>query len=96
MRRILMVAVLSMAFAVPASAAHSIRGVVTAMDDAGKTFTCHWQTSDWTYKTTAKTAFRVGHKAASWSDLKVGETVQVSYHKHGGDRVADQVTITAP
>src|ERR1700681_1593732 len=26
-------------------------GTVTAVDDAAKTFTCHWKTKEWTFKT---------------------------------------------
>jgi hypothetical protein len=68
-------------------------GTVTTIDDAGKTFGCHWQTGDWTYRTTDKTVFRVGRKAGSWSDLKVGETVQVTYHAFDTESMADLVVV---
>jgi hypothetical protein len=70
-------------------------GVVTAIDNAGKTFTCHWRTSDWTYRTDDRTVFRMGRGAGSWSDLKVGETVQVDSHVETNGQVADLVTISA-
>ena len=70
-------------------------GVVTSIDDASKTFGCHWNTSDWTYTTTAKTVFRMAGRPAGFSDLKVGETVRVKYHVVGKKWVADRVTITA-
>jgi hypothetical protein len=41
-----------------------------------------------------KIIFRNGKQAGSWSDLKVGQTVEVNYfHQQGKDRVADEVTI---
>jgi Domain of unknown function (DUF5666) len=69
-------------------------GIVTTLDDGAKTFGCHWKTRDWTYRTTDKTTFRIGGQAGSWSDLKVGQTVKVSYHWQDKNRVADRVTIT--
>ena len=72
----------------------SIRlGIVTTLDDAAKTFGCHWKTRDWTYRTTDKTTFQIGSQAGSWSDLKVGQTVEVGFHWLGKNRVADRVTI---
>ena len=68
-------------------------GIVTTLDDAAKTFGCHWKTRDWTYRTTDKTTFRIGSQAGSWSDLKVGQSVKVNYHWQGKNRVADRVTI---
>jgi len=94
MRKIALAVLVSTALAAPASAIDA--GVVTAVDSAARTFTCHWKTTDSTYQTTEKTVFRIGRKAGSWSDLKVGETVQVSYHRQGQDRIADRVTIAAP
>ena len=46
---------------------------MTYVDDFGETFSRHWKTGDWTYKTSDKTAFRLGCKKAAFSDLKVGE-----------------------
>jgi hypothetical protein len=71
-------------------------GAVTAIDDAAKTFTCHWKTTDWTFKTNDKTTYSVGTKAGSWSDLKVGSEVKVTSHDEGSDHIADQVSIKAP
>jgi hypothetical protein len=92
MRKALIVAVLSAAFVVSATAKEQ-RGAILSVDDAGKTFICHWGANDWTYKTTDKTAFRVRGKNASWSDLKVGVRVNVGYHLVGKERVADWVNI---
>jgi hypothetical protein len=88
-------------FAVSATASaqevkHTIRGAVTAVDDAAKTFTCHWKTKDWTFKTNDKTTYSVGTKAGFWSDLKLGSEVSVSSHDEGSDHIADQVSIKAP
>jgi hypothetical protein len=97
MRKILIAAMLSAAFVVPANAQerHGIRGTVTAIDDAGKTFSCHWRTADWTYRTADKTVFRIGKKTGSFSDLKVGAAVKVDFHLVGKDRIADTVVIGA-
>jgi hypothetical protein len=96
MRKALMAAILAAGFAVPASAESkvSLRGIVTAVDNGAKTFVCHWKTSDWTYKTTAKTVFHLAKKPADFSDLKAGQTVQVKYHVVGKDWIADRVAIT--
>jgi len=48
---------------------------------------------DRTYKTTDKTVFRVGTKNGTWSDLKLGERVNIFYRVVGTDRIADRVTI---
>ena len=68
-------------------------GTVTTIDDASKTFSCHWKTSDSTYTTTDQTVFRMARKPARFSDLKVGETVQIEYHVVNKDWVADRVVI---
>jgi hypothetical protein len=89
---------LAAAFVVPANAQERHRskaGTVTAIDDAGRTFSCHWKTVDWTYGTADKTVFRVGKKTGSFSDLKVGATVKVNYHLVGNERIADRVVISA-
>jgi hypothetical protein len=88
-------------FAISATASaqdvkHKRAGVVTAVDDAAKTFTCQWKTKDWTFKTNDKTTYSVGTKAGSWSDLKVGSEVSVTSHDEGSDHIADQVSIKAP
>ncbi|HVT58474.1 MAG TPA: hypothetical protein VHR45_08740 [Thermoanaerobaculia bacterium] len=71
-------------------------GAVTAVDDTAKTFTCHWHDKDWTFKTTDKTTYWLGTKAATWSDVKVGIGVSVVSHGEGGGQVADKVTIKPP
>jgi len=97
MRKVLMAAVLAMGFAVPVTGEAKVftrSGIVTAVDNGAKTFGCHWKTSDWTYKTTAKTVFHLAKKPAGFSDLKAGQTVQVKYHVVGKDWIADGVAIT--
>jgi hypothetical protein len=71
-------------------------GTIVSVDEATKSFTCHWGVMDKTYKTTDKTVFRVGQKDGDWSDLKVGATVYVGYHPVGEDRVAYKIEIKAP
>lgn len=97
MRKILLAVTLATAFVAQASTRPRpiVGGTVTGVNDAGKSFNCHWQTRDWSYQTTPKTAFLVGKKNASFADLKVGDTVQVKYHVAGKDRIADRVIITA-
>ena len=68
-------------------------GVVASVDDTTHTFTCHGGKRDWTYKTTEKTVYLVGAKNASWSDLKKGAQVEVTYKIGGKFRFADKVVI---
>lgn len=92
MRKALIAAALSAAFLATANAEEQ-GGNIVSVDDAAKTFICHWGANDWTYKTTDKTAIRVGGKNGAWSDLKTGVRVNVGYHLVGKERVADWVTI---
>jgi hypothetical protein len=95
MRKVLIAAAFSAVFAVSANALEQ-GGTIISVDEAGKSFTCHWGVMDKTYKTTDKTVFRVGQKDGAWSDLRVGATVYVAYHPVGEDRVAYKVEIKAP
>jgi len=92
-------AMLSSAFA-----AQDPNRIVTAVDDAAKTFSCQAKAGEpsWTYKTTGKTVFRMAGKRVrlsyiwqkgSFSDLKVGDVVTVQYHLDGKDRIAERVAI---
>jgi hypothetical protein len=96
MRKILMLAFLTM-FATTATAwaAKQERktGTIVGLDSAAKTFICHWGGEDRAYKTTDKTVFRVGPKSGAWSDLKMGERVNILYRVVGSDRVADRVVV---
>lgn len=94
MRRILVMAALVM-FGMTADAAAAQRktGTIVSLDESTKTFVCQWGGEDKAYKTTDKTVFRVGPKAGSWSDLKLGERVNILYRTVGKDRVADRVTV---
>lgn len=69
-------------------------GKVSAVSDASKTFTLKWKTKESSYRTSAETTYLIGEKKATWSDLKVGDEVTVTYHLDGKDRVADKVSIT--
>src|SRR5215211_3228275 len=95
MRKTLMVAVVSATFAMTANvwAAERKTGTIVSLDNATKTFICQWGGEDRAYKTTAKTVFRVGTKNGAWSDLQLGERVNILYRVVGADRVADRVTI---
>jgi hypothetical protein len=95
MRKLVIAAALSAAFMNGAYALEQ-GGTIVSVDEASKTFTCHWGVMDKTYKTTDKTVFRVGQKDGTWSDLKVGAGIHVSYHPVGDERVAYRVEITAP
>ena len=98
MFKLLMAAVLSAAFAVPANADVAVirKGTITTVGDVDKTFACHGKTSDWTYTTTDRTVFQMARKPAGFSELKVGETVWVKAHLVGKGWVTDRVMITAP
>jgi len=98
MRKLLLAAMLTAAFVAPANADFfgvKTGGAIIAVDAAGKSFTCHWKTHDWTYRTTGKTVFRLGKKKAAFADLKIGETIAVTYHTVKHRRVADRVVIGA-
>jgi hypothetical protein len=71
-------------------------GTVSAIDDGARTFTAARRNRPWTYHTTDKTRFLVGGSPGAWSDLKVGSRVQVRWHRAGGQRVADIVSIRPP
>ena len=95
MRRVVIAAAFSAAFMVAAQALEQ-GGTIISIDEANKAFTCHWGVMDETYKTTEKTVIRVGQKDGTWSDLKVGASVHVSYHPVGDDRVAYKVEVALP
>ena len=95
MRRVVIAAAFSAAFMVAAQALEQ-GGTIISIDEANKAFTCHWGVMDKTYKTTEKTVIRVGQKDGTWSDLKVGASVHVSYHPVGDDRVAYKVEVALP
>jgi len=68
-------------------------GRVSAIDDQTRSFTCTWKTRTWTFRTTDKTAYFVGSRRGSWSDLKVGAVVRITFHRLGGERIADEIRI---
>ena len=95
MRKTLLVAALSAMLAMTANvrAAEQKTGTIIAIDNSGKTFICQWGGEDRTYKTTDKTVYRVGTKNGTWSDLKLGERVNIFYRVVDNERVADRVTV---
>jgi len=92
-KMLLMVASVLFALTADASAAQRKTGTIVSLDEATKTFICQWGGEDRPYKTTGSTVFRVGNKNGAWSDLKLGERVNILYRVVGKDRVADRVTI---
>lgn len=96
MRKLLLAVLLSVACVVHhVSAAPVESATVTAIDDVARTFRCRWKTKDWTFQTTKITVFLAGTRQAEFGDLRVGQTVNVSYHRTGGGRTADRVVIIA-
>lgn len=79
--------------AVAAWAAAMRSGKITALDDAAKSFTCHREAGDTTYKTNDKTTFWVGTEVGTWTDLKKGVVVTITAHDEGGVKVADKVMV---
>jgi hypothetical protein len=61
MRKLVIAAAFSAAFMSGAQALEQ-GGTVLSVDEASKTFTCHWGVMDKTYKTTEKTVIRVGQQ----------------------------------
>ena len=83
-----------------ASAAFDPHRIVTGVDYANKTVSCHAKRGEpsYTYKTTDNTVVRISGKRprqsrGEFSQIKVGEVITVEYHLHGHDRVADRIVI---
>jgi hypothetical protein len=70
--------------------AMNAKGAVTAMDATAKTITV----GDKTFATTDTTKYMAHGKKAMMSDVKVGDTVSVSYTKDGDTMTATRVTVT--
>src|SRR5436305_2368536 len=70
--------------------AMSAKGAVTAMDATAKTITV----GDKTFATTDTTKYMAHGKKATMSDVKVGDTVSVTYTKDGDTMTATKVTVT--
>ena len=72
------------------------KGVITAIDSSGHTFTCHWESDNWTYRVSGDTTYYVnGTQVVSFADLKIDGTIEVEYHEDGGARIADRVVLVA-
>lgn len=95
MRKMLVVALacITLGMTADAWAAQRKTGTIVSLDEATKTFVCQWGGENRAYKTSDQTVFRVGTKSGTWSDLKLGERVNILYRLVGKDRVADRVTI---
>jgi hypothetical protein len=103
-KRLVTVTLATMLTLAPAFAAFDPNRIVTAVDYAAGTFSCHAEAGApvYTYRTTPRTVFRVSGERVKlrylWqkgrlSDLKIGETITVQYHLRGGERIADRVAI---
>jgi Cu/Ag efflux protein CusF len=92
MRKALIAALFSAVFTVNANAMEQ-GGVIVSVDRASKTFTVRWATADRTYIANDKMVIRVGEKKGTWSDLKTGTKVNISFHPVDGKRVAYDVQI---
>jgi hypothetical protein len=68
-------------------------GKIISLDPAAKTFICQWGGEDRVYKTTDKTVFRVGTKNGDWSNLKLGDRVNIFYRMADKERIAERVVI---
>ena len=80
-----------------APAAFDPHRIVTGVDYATKTVSCHAKRGEpsYTYKTTDNTVVRISGKRprGEFSQIKVGEVITVQYHLHGHDRVAERIVI---
>ena len=72
---------------------HRASGDITASDSTAQTFTIQHGKVTSTYKTDGSTKFRGLGKTISFSDLKVGDNVRVSYTGTGDDRTAARVDV---
>jgi hypothetical protein len=94
MRKTFMLAFVPATLALTASAwAAEQTGKIISLDPAAKTFICQWGGEDRFYKTTDKTVFRVGTKSGDWSNLKLGDRVNIFYKMADKERVAERVVI---
>src|SRR5262249_51105009 len=95
MRKTLLAAVLSTMFTMTADvrAAEQKTGTIVSLDAAAKTFICQWGAECRSNKTPEKTEFPVGTKNGAWSDLKMGDRVNILYRVVEKDRDDDRVTI---
>ena len=93
-RHLCFVAAMVVSASPPAMAARPIiKCPVNAIDDQAHTFSCNWHRTNWTYRTTERTAYWVGKTRASWADMRMGAVVKITFHRAHGVRVADVVRI---
>ena len=94
MQKTFMLATVAATLASAASAwAAEQTGKIISLDPAAKTFICQWGGEDRFYKTTDKTVFRVGTKNGDWSNLKMGDRVNIFYRMSNKERIAERVVI---
>jgi Cu/Ag efflux protein CusF len=72
---------------------HRTNGDITATDPSAQTFTITHGKETSTFKTDGSTKFRGLGKTISFSDLKVGDNVRVSYTESGTDKTAARVDV---
>ncbi|MGH6888228.1 MAG: hypothetical protein ACREHF_03380 [Rhizomicrobium sp.] len=68
-------------------------GKIGAIDSVGMSFVCGGNGRSRTYWITQATRFRTGAIEASFFDLRTGEPVEVTFHRSGGQAVADLVRL---
>src|SRR3974377_1850735 len=68
-------------------------GTVIARDDAGGSFPCLRRNRSWTYHVNDKTRYLIAGRPADWSDVQVGATVHVRWHRRARQRLAAVVSI---
>jgi hypothetical protein len=85
----------STAAARPATAVtnHTVTGTVAAVDAAGKSFKVKGAKGAVAFVSDAAIQVTRTGGEASWSDLKVGDKVSVTYHMKGTSRIATKVSI---
>jgi Cu/Ag efflux protein CusF len=72
---------------------HRTNGDITSIDATAQTFTLKHGKETSTFKTDGSTKYRGLGKTISFSDLKVGDNVRVSYTKTGTDKTAARVDV---
>jgi Cu/Ag efflux protein CusF len=72
---------------------HRTNGDIASIDATAQTFTLKHGKETSTFKTDGSTKYRGLGKTISFSDLKVGDNVRVSYTKTGTDKTAARVDV---
>ena len=72
---------------------HRMHGDIDSVDTAAQTFTVKHNNETSTFKTDSSTKFKGAGKAITFSDLKVGDDVRVSFTESGTDKTAARVDV---